>query len=181
MSARLPLLVALTSVALSGCGEAKREPALPPVRLTVDAPLDPATVDRGTVEVHGRVSPADARVLVDGDEAGVDGGAFSATVPLSPGANVIDIEAGAPRRAAAMTAVRVVRRVPVEIPDLAGAKPADAIDRLESLGLRTRTENAGGLLDEILPGTPGVCGTDPPAGTRVKAGSEVTIRVAKRC
>src|SRR3954466_3180497 len=104
---------------LAGCGgDRKPEPALPPVRLTIDGPLDPATVDKGTVDVHGRVTPADARVLVGGDEAGVEGGAFSATVSLSPGANVIDVEAGAPRRAAAMTAVRVIRRVPVEIPDL---------------------------------------------------------------
>src|SRR3954447_14859714 len=115
---------------LAGCGgKVQREPALPAVRLVIDGPLDPATVDKGSVEVHGRVTPSDARVLVAGAEAGVDGGAFSPTVSLSPGANIIDVEAGAPRRPAAMTALRVIRRVPVEIPDLTGQRPADALAR----------------------------------------------------
>jgi hypothetical protein len=127
------------------------------------------------------VTPADARVLVAGDDAGVDGGSFSATVALEPGANVIDIEAGAPRRPAAMTAVRVVRQVPVEIPDLAGEKPGDAIRALHGLGLQTKSEDAGGLLDGLLPGDPGVCETDPAAGEKVKAGSTVKVRVAKAC
>jgi hypothetical protein len=176
------LLLAPLLAGLTGCGSnPQRTPALAPVRLTIDAPLDAATVDQGTIEVHGRVSPAGARVLVAGDEAGVDGGAFSAIVQLAPGANVIDVEAGAPRRAAAMTAVRVVRRVPVAIPQLAGETPADAIRTLEGLGFKTTTEKAGGLLDDILPGTVGVCDTVPGAGQKVKAGSTVKVRVAKSC
>jgi hypothetical protein len=176
------LLLAPLVLTLAGCGgDPKPTPALPPVRLTIDGPPDAATVDQGTIEVHGRVSPANAQVLVMGDEAGVDSGAFDAIVTLRPGANVIDIVAGAPRRPAAMTALRIVRRVPVTIPDLAGQAPADAIRSLQALGLNTKTEKAGGLLDDILPGTPGVCETSPGAGEKVKAGSTVTVRTAKSC
>ena len=179
---RLLVLVPLAALLVGGCGsDPKPRPALAPVRLTVDAPLDAATVDAGSVEVHGRVSPAGARVLVAGDDAAAGDGSFSATVALQPGANVIDIQAAAPNRPAAMTAVRVVRRVPVVVPDVTGEAPDDAVRRLEDLGLKTRLQDAGGLLDNLLPGTVGVCGTDPPAGEKLRAGSTVTVQTAKSC
>ena len=181
MSRRVLLLAPLV-VLLAGCGSnSKPQRALAPVRLTVDAPLDPATVDGGSVEVHGRVWPASAQVRVAGDQAGVDGGGFSAVVSLDPGANVIDVEAGAPRRAAAMTAVRVVRRVPVEVPDLTGKKPDDAVRALEQLGLKAQLRDTGGLLDQFLPGDARVCTTEPGAGARVRAGSTVQVDTAKSC
>ena len=184
MPARSPFVIAwvLLSVALAGCGsQAKPQRALAAVRLTVDAPQDPTTVDGSTVEVHGQVWPADATVLVAGDEAGVDRGGFSAVVQLHAGANVIDVQAGAPRRAAAMTAVRVTRQVPVTIPTLDGAPPDEATRRLHGLGLKVQLERRGGLLDDLLPGTDGVCGTDPGAGEQVKRGSTVRVQVAKSC
>jgi hypothetical protein len=183
MSAARHAALLLVPLALlpAGCGSDRPERALGPVRLTVDGPPDGATVDRETVEVHGRVTPASARVYVGGDEAGVDGGAFSAVVRLDEGANVVDVQASAPRRAAAMTALRLIREVPVEVPDLKGQSQDDAVRRLEELGLRAKVERAGGLLDDILPGGRGVCRTQPAGGEHVRAGATVTVQVSKTC
>ncbi len=49
------------------------------------------------------------------------------------------------------------------------------------LGLRLRTEDGGGLLEGILPGTPGVCDQRPSAGSEAHKGDIVTVLVAKRC
>jgi hypothetical protein len=176
------LVLAAVVPALAGCGGPEPAPrALAPVRLTVDAPPDPSVVDDPTVEVHGRVWPETATVLVAGDEAGVDRGGFSAVIDLHEGANVIDITAGAPRRAAAMTAVRVTRRIRVAVPSLAGRSADDAVARLRAAGLKAQLEKGGGFLDDLLPGDPGVCDTSPPAGTRVAPGTVVRVQVAKSC
>src|SRR3954471_2641882 len=149
-------LLALACVlTLAGCGSTPLpRRALAPVRLTVDAPQDPSTVDSSKVEVHGQVWPPAATVLVAGDEAGVERGGFSAVVDVHEGANVIDVTAAAPRRAAAMTAVRVVRRVRVTVPPLAGVSTDDPVAKLLKLGLKAQLERGGGLLDDILPGEP---------------------------
>src|SRR4051812_24820311 len=100
-----PLLLALACLlVLAGCGS-KPAPrrALAPARRTVEAPQDASTVDASKVEVHGQVWPPDATVLVAGDEAGVDRGGFSAVVDVHEGANVIDVTAGGPPRAAPPT------------------------------------------------------------------------------
>lgn len=167
---------------LAGCGgERRAAPALAPVRLTVDGPSDATTVDADSVEVHGRVVPSTAHVLVDGAEADVRAGAFSEVVALDAGPNIIDVQAGAPRHPAAMTALRVVRQVPVEIPELAGRPPAEAVQVLEDLGLRTQVSNDDGLLDVLLPGTEGVCVSDPGPGELVRTGTVVRLRTAKAC
>ncbi len=177
----LPYLL-LGSALLWGCGAQRAPaPALAPVRLTIDGPQDMATVESGTIEVHGRVEPATARVLIDGDEADVRNGSFSTTVALEPNANVIDVQAGAPRHPAAMTALRVVRQVPVEIPDLGGRSPEHAVQALEALGLAGEVSTRGGLLDELLPGSEGVCDTDPAPGERVRTGTVVRVTVSKVC
>ena len=76
---------------LAGCGtQPKPRPALAAVRLTVDAPQDPTTVDNSRRGARPGWPP-DATVLVAGDEAGVDRGGFSAVVELHEGANVIDV------------------------------------------------------------------------------------------
>src|SRR4051812_32966752 len=170
------LTLVLLAAVLAACGsEPRRAKPLAPVRLTIDAPADPMTTDDGTVEVHGRVWPPDATVLVAGDEAGVDRGGFSAVVPLDEGANVIDVEAGAPRRAAAMTALRVNRRVPVTVPDLDGRSPEEAVAALQRLGLRAQVERGGGPFDSIFPSGLGVCGTDPGKGEALRRGSTVRV------
>lgn len=167
---------------LVGCAEERRTaPPLARVKLSIDGPTDATKVDGDSVEVHGRVVPSTARVLVDGDQADVRDGAFSMVVALEAGPNVIDVQAGAPRHPAAMTALRVVREVPVEIPQLGGRAPDEAVQVLEDLGLRTRVESDDGLLDELLPGTEAVCVTDPGPGELVRTGTMVQLRTSKAC
>ena len=75
----------------------------------------------------------------------------------------------------------VVREVPVTIPDVVGDELDGASGRLEALGLKVETEEGGGLFDDLLPGDTGVCAIEPAAGTEVKPGSTVTLRVARVC
>lgn len=173
---------AALALAAAGCGGSESGPKpLAPVRLSLDAPADRSTVDGDAVEVRGRVWPASARVLVAGEEAGADGGDFSATVPLSPGTNIIDVVAGASGRRSAMTAVRVIRIVEVAVPDVTGRPPSEAVRTLQRAGLEPETRRSGGLLDELLPGSDGVCETDPPAGERVPPGTEIEVVYSKAC
>jgi hypothetical protein len=179
LSKRLSAL-ALAAVVLAGCGEEK-QPA-PPVRLSVDAPADMALLHEDSVEVHGIVSPETARVTVEGKDVDVNGGRFSTRVELLPGTNLIDVFAGADGGARpAMVAVRVRRQVTVAVPDLLGFTPSDAKDALAGLGLEADVQEAGGLIELLLPEDARVCETDPPAGTDVDPGSTVKVLAAKRC
>jgi PASTA domain-containing protein/glucodextranase-like protein len=165
----------------SGCGSKPAPRAQAPVKLYVDAPSDGATVEDDKVEVRGRVWPSTAKVLVGGEEVDSHSGEFSATVDLSPGANVVDVVAGADQRPAAMAAVRVTRIVPIRIPDVSGESPDSAVKKLEALGLKTETHQQGGLFDNLLPGDETVCITDPLPGASVRPGTTVTITYAKIC
>jgi hypothetical protein len=178
-SKRLSAL-ALAALALAGCGQAKK--AAPPVRLTLDAPADQALLHAASVEVHGVVAPADATVTVEGKDVDVSGGRFSARVRLLPGTNLIDVVAGAKGGAKpAMVAVRVRRQVTVAVPALTGYTPHDAKDALAGLGLSANVQEAGGLLEFLLPEDARVCKTDPKTGTQLPPGSTVTVFAAKRC
>lgn len=170
----------LLLVALAGCGQRERTPPLAPVRLTVTSPEDLASVEARTITVSGTVAPRDARVLVDGAEATVRGGAFTATVALEGGANVIDVQASAPRHPAAFAAVRVTRLVPVKVPDVGGLSVDDATERLEALGLEVEVRKINPI-DVLLPGTVGVCGTEPGEDAKARVGSTVTLLVQKSC
>ena len=182
------LIVALAAAAaalLGGCGNADEPPdraaALEPVRLQITAPADAATVRGGNVDVRGRVSPAASEVTVLGRPALVTEGRFTAVVPLEPGANVIDVIATAPRRRAALTALRVTRDILVTVPQLADLEE-DELDRvLEPLGLRAEVERGGDILDVLRSGPTIVCEQDPEAGARVRRGRVVRVVVAKRC
>jgi hypothetical protein len=176
------LIVLLATVPVAGCGaSAKRAGTGPPVRVTIAAPGDQSSTRADTLTVRGSVSPADASVQVLGQPADVVAGAFTARVPLQPGANVIDLAATAKGHGPTLTAVRVTREMPVVVPDLSHLSTDDARARVARLGLRLRTENGGGLLEGILPGTPGVCDQRPAAGDEVRKGDIVTVLVAKRC
>lgn len=175
------LVVVALLLGLAACGGQERSAPLAPVRITLEAPADQATTESEEVEVRGRVTPRDARVLVAGAEADVAGGEFRSVVALQAGANVIDVQAGAPRHPAAMTAVRVVRLVPVEVPELEDLAPDEAAAALEAIGLEADVREAGGLLDDLLPGDLSVCATEPEAGDEVRVGSTVTVLVARGC
>jgi Glucodextranase, domain B/PASTA domain len=183
---RLLTLLAVVAAAATaaGCGSdasGRSSRAAAPVVLSVEAPADLASTRSAVVTVRGTVSPADASVRVLGRPAEVVAGAFTARVPLAPGANVIDLAATARGRGPALDAVRVTREVPIVVPDLTHLTPDDARARLARLGLSLRTESGGGLLEDILPGTPGVCAQRPSPGTKVRRGTAVLALVAKRC
>jgi hypothetical protein len=172
---------ALVVLALAGCG-GEDEPPAPPVKLSVDAPADMALLREDSVEVHGIVQPPTARVTVEGKDVDVSDGRFSTRVELLPGTNLIDVFAGAPEGARpAMVAVRVRRQVTVAVPDLLGFPPSDAEDALAGLGLEADVQEAGGLIELLLPEDARVCETDPAAGTDVDPGTTVKVFAAKRC
>ena len=171
------------SFALAACGAddtpKQRTPAH--VRLQISSPTDLATVNGDSVEVHGRVVPATARVRVGGRAARVSGGVFSAQVPLDRGSNVIDVAASARGRLAAFTALRIARQDLVRVPDLAGTHADEAVETLETLGLKVKTTRGGGLFDHILPTAVAVCDQEPEAGSDVEPGATVRLLVARSC
>jgi hypothetical protein len=175
------LLLALP-VALFGCGgTGPTAPAVPPVRLSLTAPEDQATTLATEVQVTGTVSPQRATVLVAGRRATVQGGSFVASVPIRAGTNVIDVLAGVPRAAGAVTAIRVYRQLPVAVPDLSGQSPAAAMSRLVRLGLRAKVVDVGGFFQSIIPASKQVCRTVPPAARQLAPGTQVLVQVAKLC
>jgi hypothetical protein len=172
------LLLLVAAWYASGCGD---DPAERPVRLEIIAPADATVVDDDSVEVHGLVRPRAARVLVLGRRARVIRGEFRAVVPLREGSNLIDVGASAQGASPAWDALRVTREVLVRLPDLTGATRDDAIDRLDSLGLRAEVQEEGDLLDELLGGDWTVCETQPTAGSDVRRGSRIHVVVARSC
>ena len=69
----------------------------------------------------------------------------------------------------------------VRIPDLAGKVDEDAAAALDKLGLDAELDAVGGLFDELRSGPRRVCESDPPAGTEVDPGTNVTLKTAKTC
>jgi hypothetical protein len=186
MSRSVLVLACLAAAAVTGCGsddnEKRAQKPDPPVTLTVTSPADMATVRAESVEVTGTVKPAGAAVLVFGQKAPVSGGGtFTATVPLEPGANVIDVMATAAGHVPALTAFRVTREVPVSVPDLGGKTVEEVEQALDAVGLKPDVEKGGGLIEELLPGDPAVCEQDPDPGTQVRRGTKVHVVVSKSC
>ena len=179
-----PWYVLVACLAVVGCGGGDDPPvqrALVPVVLEVAEPSDEAVVRADSVQVRGTVSPPGAAVRVAGRAAEVDAGSFTAKVTLDPGANVIDVTATARGRAPALTALRVTRELPVEVPDLVGMSVEEAESRLSDVGLRAEFDDSGGLFDGLLPGDPAVCEQDPEAGSEVRRGTVVVLAVARQC
>ena len=182
---RAPLLIILACLLpAAGCGGDDNDRAqrpLVPVRLTVNVPNDMAVVQSDTVDVQGTVEPSGASVRVMGDAAEVSGGTFRAQVALDPGPNVIDVIATARGRGTAMTAFRVTRELPVQVPDLDGLTEQEVEDELSEAGLRPQVTVRGGLIEELLPGEPAVCEQDPEPGTEVRRGTTVRAELSKSC
>ena len=180
MPRALPVLLAV--LALAGCGgDAPPPPDPPAVKLTIEAPGDTSTVKDSTVELRGRVQPARAAVEVEGEAAPVSNGAFSKTVKLQEGVNVIDVSATMQGRSSAFAALRVTYDPRVRIPDLTHKVDEDAAKQLDGLGLDVQLDAVGGLFDELRSGPRRVCESDPPAGTEVDPGATVTLKTAKTC
>jgi PASTA domain/Glucodextranase, domain B len=182
---RVPALLVLACLATAaGCGgddneRAERPPT--PVQLDVNEPNDMAVVQSESVDVQGTVEPSGATVRVMGERADVSGGTWQASVALQPGPNVIDVIATARGRGTAMTAFRVTRELPVEVPDLDGLEVQEVENRLADAGLKADITERTNLIEELLPGEPAVCEQDPEPGTEVKRGTTVRVEVAKSC
>ena len=179
MARRGPLAAAALCALVGGCGG--DSPAAAPVRVQVTAPRDEAVVRQARVELRGTVRPATATVMVDGHRAAVSGGEFRATVGLAPGTNVVDVMASDGDARPALTAIRVRRRVTVDVPDLTGLVVADASARLKALGLQVQADDQDGLFGRLLPGRAKVCATDPDRGETVDPGTTVRLVVSKQC
>ncbi len=176
------IAVGFAGALLGGCGEDAPPPKpQKPVQLSVSAPSDTAVVQGATMQVRGTVSPAGARVRVQGHAAQVSGGEFISNVKLAQGANVIDVAATAAGRAAALTAFRVTRVERVAVPDLAGLSVDDAQQAADKLGLKLESERGGGFLDPLVPRRIGVCEQSPAPGKQVRRGSTVRVLVARAC
>ena len=178
-----PLIaVGFAGALLSGCGDDAPPPKpQKPVQLSVSAPVDTAVVQGATMQVRGTVSPAGARVRVQGHAARVSGGEFTSKVRLAQGANVIDVAATAGGRAAALTAFRVTRVERVTVPDFTGLALDDAQQAAEKLDLKLESERGGGFLDPLVPRGIHVCDQSPAPGKQVRRGSTVKLLVARSC
>src|SRR4051812_13607036 len=117
MGAVCALALAATACGSSGGGDKASQAVLATpvatkqakIALSVVAPADAATVRATSVAVRGTVQPAVAAVEVLGKKAIVRNGEFSATVPLQPGDNAIDVVATAAGSAPATTTLSVTR------------------------------------------------------------------------
>jgi hypothetical protein len=183
-----PLHAACLAVALvCGCGggddggDPRAARAQLPVALDVSVPADEALVRAEVIDVRGSVDPPGARVRVLGEPAHVREGSFAAAVPLQPGANVIDVIATARGREPAMTALRVEREMPVEVPDLEDAEISEAQERVADAGLELEVHESGGLFDDLFGGELAVCEQDPEAGEMVRRGTTIVVAVARSC
>ena len=180
MRRALPLLLIPVLAGLSACGGSEDPKPMRPVVLRMTGPSDGVVVRSSGVELRGTVTPG-AVVTVEGEPAAVSAGTFAARVPLDAGGNVIDVMASADGFAPSMTAVRIVRQLTVRVPDVGGDSPSDAKDRLAAAGLRVTVDEAGGLIDDLLPVDRVVCGTKPGAGSVVDSGSTIDVTVSKVC
>jgi rhodanese-related sulfurtransferase len=167
---------------LTACGSSTR-PALPPLHLSVSSPVDGGRTLESEVQVRGSVGPGAASVLVSGKAVAVRHGSFSAWVPIAAGTNLIDVLAGAPRAADAMTVVRVYRQLPVAVPDVTGQDSDTAARQLVQAGLRPRLQDTdGGFFQSLLPFvSKQVCSSDPPPASLLPPGSPVTLQIARFC
>ena len=177
---RLALILS-AGLLVAACGEAPQPAGNARVTLKLTLPDDGGSVRDERVTVRGTVSPADASVRVAGEDAEVDGGEFSQEVPLDPGGNVIDISATSPGRRPATDAVRVVRDMRVEVPDVVGQEVDQAKTAVGNAGLRAVEDQRGGWLDQVIPGTDHVCSTSPDADTLVDKGTTVTLVIQREC
>lgn len=179
---RQMLVASVAVLFIAGCGSSPRAPAEATVHLSLSGPADGTRLTAQSVLVRGTVSPAAATVLVAGSRVTVGAdGSFATQVALSPGHNVVDVLAGAPRAHPAMEVVRVFRQVDVPVPTVTGMALAAVRATFRARGLTARIVESEPFYSFILPGSPVVCSTSPAAGQQVAPGSTVTVHVSKSC
>ena len=71
--------------------------------------------------------------------------------------------------------------MPVPVPEVVGLSPDEAEDQLRASGLVPDVQERNDLIDEILGGDLGACGTEPKAGTRVFPGTTVVVEARNGC
>ena len=104
------LLVLLGATACGGSDEsAETAPTPSSVTVQIAAPADGSSMRANRVTVRGTVTPPDATVQIVGQKAQVGNGVFTASVPLRPGSNTIDVVASAPGAAPASKTITVAR------------------------------------------------------------------------
>lgn len=185
MPLRVALLRAVTATAAAvlvcACGRTAPRHAAP-VKLTLSSPTDGARVEASAATIAGVVSPRGARVLVVGQAVKPGaGGSFSTTVSLAPGTNLIDVIASAPNAQPAMTALRVVRFVPVIVPTVTGESPSDAAAAIRRAGLKPELHGDSDPFAFLLPFSEQVCSQSPDGGTQVNPNTTVAISLGKLC
>lgn len=176
---RLVILLA-AGLVVSACGETPRPTADLRVKIKLEAPNTGGTTRDDHIALRGTVTPADATVAVMGQTAQVTAGEFTADVDLKPGGNVIDVTATSPGRRPAADALRYVRDMSVDVPNVLGKSPDDASAAVKAIGLVAVVQDDGNWLDKLL-GSPQVCAVDPPAGTAVAKGTKVILQIARDC
>jgi PASTA domain/Glucodextranase, domain B len=174
---RLILLLA-AGLVLSACGETPRPTTDPRVRVKLDTSNGTTRDDH--VAIRGTVTPADAAVQVMGKAARVSAGQFTADIGLRPGANVIDVTATSPGRRPATDALRYLRDMRVDVPNVLGKSPEDGEAAVTAAGLKPEVQEDGNWLDRLL-GSPQVCASSPAAGTPVAKGTTVTLQTSRNC
>src|SRR3954468_12229270 len=88
----------LFTLSLAACGGSGDDAPRKPVFLKMTGPADGVIVRENEVELKG-LATRGAVVTVAGSRVSVTGGAFSTSVPLDAGGNVIDVMASADGRA----------------------------------------------------------------------------------
>ena len=174
------ILLLAAGLALSACGETPRPTTEPRVRVKLDAPNSGGSTRDDHVAIRGTVTPADSAVEVMGKAAQVSAGEFTADVDLQPGANVIDVTATSPGRRPATDALRYLRDMRVDVPNVLGKSPDDGKAAVQAAGLTPVIVDDGNWLDRLL-GDPQVCASSPPAGTPVAKGTKITLQTARDC
>jgi hypothetical protein len=207
----LGLAVAAAGVA-TGCGNSAsndsgdktQQSAATPVKarlsIKLTAPANGEHLAAKTVTVRGLVSPEDARVLVLGKPAKVNGGVFQRSVSLDAGANHIDVVATREGNDPATATVEVTRGsaqasapkpkkpkkktrpkpTTVAIPDEVGERLDVAKSDLSSSGLRAK-EIGGGTFGVVVESNWTVCEMKPGAGTQVAKHSRVKLIIDRDC
>ncbi|MBK6980677.1 MAG: hypothetical protein IPH30_03490 [Betaproteobacteria bacterium] len=97
-----------------------------PVAVLVDAPADGSTVASASVAVTGTFTgPPGTRVVVNGSDATISGGTFSAIVELAFGSNAITVVAASPEGLSATTTLVVTRESTGSAPTITFHEPAE--------------------------------------------------------